>query len=264
MKPSNVFVNTQRVNYTEFNDLEVQAVLENIQVSKNNKVEVHFRSLKDLIILEQVKYSLDRLNLNSIQLIMPYIPYERYDRVFHKKDTHSLKLFINHINAMNFDNVVVFDPHSDASENLINNVTIISSKDILLRNDMYYLPDYDAVVAPDLGSVKKVSKLNLPTVIINQVRDSQGKLTNFEVLKGLSVQEPLKLLVVDDICDKGGTFIGTAKLLRSLYDIEQLDLYVTHGMFTKGSEHLFKLYDNIACCFLWDCKETSIKKYRLY
>ena len=43
----------------------------------------------------------------------------------------------------------------------------------------------------------------------------------------------LPLLVVDDICDGGGTFVALAALLRRHSD-RPLGLYVTHGLCTKG------------------------------
>jgi ribose-phosphate pyrophosphokinase len=61
--------------------------------------------------------------------------------------------------------------------------------------------------------------------------------------------------VIDDLCDGGATFISIAKLLRENYEFNQLNLYVTHGLFSKGKEELFKYYDNILSRF--DYSETK-------
>ena len=50
---------------------------------------------------------------------------------------------------------------------------------------------------------------------------------NPELVKGK------KCLIVDDICDGGGTFVGSAKLLIEA-GADRVDLYVTHGIFSKG------------------------------
>jgi len=52
--------------------------------------------------------------------------------------------------------------------------------------------------------------------------------------------------VVDDICDGGGTFIGLADLLdeRAM----RADLYVTHGLFSQGTEKLVQRYSEHVIC----------------
>ena len=51
-------------------------------------------------------------------------------------------------------------------------------------------------------------------------------------------------IVVDDICDGGGTFIGLAKLLKGRGAIK-CTLAVTHGLFTKGFDKLADHFDEI-------------------
>ncbi|CCJ77069.1 Ribose-phosphate pyrophosphokinase [Cronobacter muytjensii 530] len=45
------------------------------------------------------------------------------------------------------------------------------------------------------------------------------------------------VLIVDDLCDAGGTFIGSAQVLRDA-GARSVSLYVTHGVFSKGVENL--------------------------
>ena len=45
------------------------------------------------------------------------------------------------------------------------------------------------------------------------------------------------MLIVDDLCDAGGTFIGSAQVLRDA-GARSVSLYVTHGVFSKGVENL--------------------------
>ena len=42
-----------------------------------------------------------------------------------------------------------------------------------------------------------------------------------------------RILIVDDICDGGATFVGLAKELRAA-GAKKVYLYVTHGIFSKG------------------------------
>jgi ribose-phosphate pyrophosphokinase len=50
------------------------------------------------------------------------------------------------------------------------------------------------------------------------------------------------VLIVDDICDGGGTFIGIAKALPK--DVKKY-LYVTHGIFSKGLRELTGHFEHI-------------------
>lgn len=52
--------------------------------------------------------------------------------------------------------------------------------------------------------------------------------------------------VVDDLVDGGFTFLSLAEMLkRTQPNITSLNLYVTHGLFSKGTEELKKFYDRI-------------------
>ena len=51
-------------------------------------------------------------------------------------------------------------------------------------------------------------------------------------------------LVVDDICDGGGTFLGLAKELKAK-NAGKLYLAVSHGIFSRGVERLLEHYDGV-------------------
>jgi ribose-phosphate pyrophosphokinase len=81
------------------------------------------------------------------------------------------------------------------------------------------------------------------------VRD--GKITGFgiedcsDLFAGHAEDYVPRLLVVDDLCDGGGTFVGLGQVLDAKgFDT---DLYVTHGLFTKGTEVLHPWFQKIFC-----------------
>jgi hypothetical protein len=55
------------------------------------------------------------------------------------------------------------------------------------------------------------------------------------------------IVIVDDLCDAGGTFIAEAQYLREKYPDIKLKLFVYHGLFTKGLDPLLKYFDEIIC-----------------
>ena len=64
---------------------------------------------------------------------------------------------------------------------------------------------------------------------------ARGSEAQAEVHSRISVVANRIALIVDDICDGGGTFSGIAQVLRA-NGAEKIYLCVTHGIFSKGIE----------------------------
>jgi ribose-phosphate pyrophosphokinase len=185
-----------------------------------------------------------------LRLVLPYVPYARQDRVAVEGEPLSAAVFCNLINALAFDQVEIWDPHSDVTPALLKNVRIRSTRDLMfaafgMKGGAGLLREC-AFVAPDAGARKRVSTLakmfDTEVVFADKKRDPvTGKLSGAQV-QGDVPAKPL--LVVDDICDGGGTFIELARVLREKTD-QPLYLYVTHGLFTKGLEPLKACYDGV-------------------
>ena len=69
----------------------------------------------------------------NVELIMPYLPNARMDRVKSDAEIFTLKLFFLFFNSLCFDKVHIMDPHSIVSEALINNVRVL--KQYLIIDD---------------------------------------------------------------------------------------------------------------------------------
>jgi ribose-phosphate pyrophosphokinase len=98
-------------------------------------------------------------------------------------------------------------------------------------------PNY--VVFPDAGAQSRYSaNLGTGVVVCNKVRDQlTGAITGHDmVCPNISAGD--RFLIIDDICDGGATFISIAKKLRSLHLDIYIDLFVTHGIFSKGKDIL--------------------------
>ena len=69
-----------------------------------------------------------------------------------------------------------------------------------------------------------------------------GKLSGFKVytddLQGRDC------IIIDDICDGGGTFMGLATALKQK-NVGKLYLAVSHGIFSKGFDDLAQYFDAI-------------------
>jgi ribose-phosphate pyrophosphokinase len=202
-----------------------------------------------------------------IHLAIPYFPAARQDRVCDRGNAFTLKVYADIINSQNFDEVTVFDPHSDVTPALINNVRVVSN-DEFVRCAMIYKQDQGPVqyVIPDAGASKKAQK-NLdylmgekPNVIqCSKNRDTKtGKILGYNVYGEV---KPLPTFVVDDICDGGATFNLIAQELRS--KVPYLELIVSHGIFSKGLDTLLQNYDLVTCTTSFDngLKHEKLRQY---
>jgi ribose-phosphate pyrophosphokinase len=82
-----------------------------------------------------------------------------------------------------------------------------------------------------------------------KVRDTlTGEISEYSVvgnLPSIDSYHNVDVLVVDDICDGGRTFVEFAKSLKARQSGVSLALYVTHGIFSKGLDELKTYYDKI-------------------
>jgi ribose-phosphate pyrophosphokinase len=194
--------------------------------------------------VSQTGYTKERyLNLH-------YVPYARQDRRCNEGEAHSLRAFAELINILDYDCVHVSDPHSDVVEALIDNVHVIHQEDLVTQ----IVPKGDYfVVSPDGGALKKIYKvakaLDAAAIVkADKVRDiTTGAITATNIsIPSLYAQTGKTFLVVDDICDGGRTFVELGKeMLCNGVERDQLELYVTHGIFSKGFDELLQYYSKI-------------------
>ena len=182
---------------------------------------------------------------SDIQLILPYIPHARMDRVKDETDVFTLKYFCEIINSLNFSRIWVLDPHSNVSLALLDRVSqipVMNTINECLNRLVYEIGhDYDTetrekvyqdlvLFFPDEGSMKRYSSEVdfLPYAFGIKKRDwktgqIQGlQLVNGELVKGKNV------LIIDDICSRGGTFYHAAKALKEA-GATNVYLYITHA-----------------------------------
>ena len=171
-------------------------------------------------------------DLKSV-LIMPYVPGARADRGI----PFGLSIYAGFINELQIDQIIIFDPHSQVAPEYLKgyeNLTVVYSDELFAQKHMTaVLNGYDGIIAPDKGAVHRATAVanlaSIPVYTAEKTRDfDTGQLTGFK-LDGLSKHGTY--LIVDDICDGGGTFLGLADAIG--LDYGQLDLFVSHGVFSK-------------------------------
>jgi ribose-phosphate pyrophosphokinase len=206
------------------------------------RILTRIANANDLMLALLIKNTLDYLEFEYVELHISYLLAARMDRVMLDGEPFSLKIIAGILNQGNFKKVKIFDPHSDVSTALIDRAYTISNhefvKDALDDYFKRYRQTDFCLVSPDAGALKKIHKLAQHLDIDNVVecmkeRDLKtGALTNFKTTT--ESLENLTCFIIDDICDGGGTFAGTAKMLREK-GAAKIVLVVSHGIFSKGT-----------------------------
>lgn len=181
---------------------------------------------------------------------IPYFPAARADR----GEPFGARVYAEIVNSFKLDEVVVFDPHSPVIVELINNVSVVTSARLIRQaiaggrpSNEWTAKDngYVGVIAPDKGAHERASAaaqhLHLPVFQASKTRDfATGKLSGFAIE---NLPEEGKFLIVDDICEGGGTFVGLAEAANLGPD--RLDLWVSHGSFTGRAVENMKTFGTV-------------------
>ena len=191
------------------------------------KVEWLYEGDSELFTLICVKRHIDcHFSTREVVLDMPYIPHARMDRVKSDEDVFTLKYFAEVINSLNFKIVWVRDAHSNVSLALIDNVCDTGVKAYIRK--AIELSGANAMFYPDEGAMKRYSdQSELPYAFGMKKRDWQtGKILGLDIINTDNIVGK-DVLIVDDICSRGGTFYHSAKALKAA-GAKSVNLYVTH------------------------------------
>lgn len=243
----------------------VQAVQEATVIT----VQLSIRNAEDIIRLWQFKDAVDGVlegkrtrnqKLPRIELDLPYLPYSRADRRFVKGDCDGLAVFSRMLNMMHWDRIETFDVHSEVSTKklpeLVNISALETIKGVLMREGH----EGGAVTAlfPDKGAMDRYEVpdqignnfaiVNVHQVWATKVRNPEtGELSGFNVeTAGFLKDRPNEpVVIIDDICDGGRTFLGIADALDAVGVKNERILYVSHGIFSAGLDQLMSKYSRI-------------------
>lgn len=231
-------------------------------LDKLNKEDILVKSRlnnwKDLEVIIASVTSLRNLGIKEIHLYTPYFLGSRSDRQFEEGSNNYLKQIICPIiNSLNLESITVLDGHSDVLEACLDNYKKESNEE-LVKFALGELYNYDSgnmdndfvLVSPDGGALKKVYKIadelefKGSILTCSKSRDTNGRLSKTQV-KMYSEYEYKDMIIIDDICDGGRTFINIAKELKLCGHLCNVYLIVSHGIFSAGYEELNKYFDGI-------------------
>ena len=187
-------------------------------------------------------------------IIIPNLLDAQADRRFNKGESSGLRLVLQFLNRLEA-NFKIFHPHNgEVVEAVMNHVEILDNTEFIqevfkdIRTETF---SQDTILfSSDAGGFKPLMKLADKLSWRGEVYGA-SKSRKYEEGKSKLVQVIDKqdfggkdILIIDDMCLYGGTFIGLAKMLKER-NCGKLYLAVSHLTVPKPNPELFDLFDTV-------------------
>jgi len=212
-----------------------------IYVIQSTCKPVNDRLMELLICLDALK----RSSAGEITCIIPYFGYARQDRKASPRQPITAKLAAKLIEISGADRVVTFDLHAAQIQGFfdcpVDDLTAgpmigqYFANKILNRENL-------VVVSPDHGGVKRARNLaeilQIPIAIIDKRRPRANVCEATTIIGDVYGKD---VLIIDDICDTGGSLIAACNMLKD-NGAKSVSIAITHGIFSNNA--LQKFEDN--------------------
>lgn len=229
---------------SRFPDGEVQITLGEFSRKDMITVRCRITSAEELFILTQVMDILDRHDVIYVVNIY-YLMSMRMDRVMDFNRPFSLSIVARILKSFKAQVISILELHSDR---LLLDSSLFAPMLYPERLQlMDSLLDRCQLVFPDAGARARykefITELDSP-IVCSKVRDPKtGKLSGFKVENPEDLEDDL--VIIDDLCDGGGTFCGIASEIRKIKPDVKLSIFVTHMVNPRGIENLSKNFDHV-------------------
>lgn len=178
-----------------------------------------------------------KIKLSRLKLVIPYMPYARQDKMVNNNLCFSLTTFMKVLTgAIGWNSgLYVLDIHSlgfhNVNYDLINTIPFDKIKSVINEKKI------NVVLYPDEGAFIRYNCCSsfLGSHCIKERDQQTGRIISLQIPAADFKNK--RVLIVDDICDGGATFIEIARQLKEK-QVASIDLYVTHGIFSKGKQIL--------------------------
>lgn len=198
-------------------------------------IEFYFHSEAEVFQLFQLLDLVCQEMFNpEIKLHIPFLPYGRQDKDISNNSTFALHTFGRMLSTYPNLTVYTVDAHSYILNQYVKFESIYPTASI---DSAISESKANTIAFPDVSAFNRYEVV-LPSVYFNKVREeSTGYIKSLELVGDQNIIKDKNILIIDDICDGGMTFILTAKKLYEL-DACGVNLYTTHGIYSKGLKPL--------------------------
>lgn len=216
-------------------------------------------SIFELLLFDEVMAKLK----HHYKLVIGYMPYSRMDRTNEKNTAFSLKVLTQLLSEQTsaLKEVFVLDPHSPETLTKFKDFGMkVQEIDYSLADEVMEFANVNLdetwIVFPDNGAANRYDYYKYPNVIICEktrnfatgaIESVKAKITR---TKGSITKEMNpNLIVVDDLCSYGGTFVKALEAIETHPTIhfDQAWLVVTHAEKALEEGKVLEKYNKVFC-----------------
>lgn len=171
------------------------------------------RNLLELLILIDAAR---RASAMRITAVIPYFGYARQDRKDQPRVSITARLVANLLTTAGVDRILTMDMHAPQIQGFFD-VPLDHLYAVTLFADYFLAKKMEdfVVVSPDIGGIRRArayaKRMNAPIAMIDKRRPRQNVA---EVLNLIGEVRGKNVILIDDICDTGGTLVAAANYLR--------------------------------------------------
>lgn len=156
-----------------------------------------------------------RASARRITVVMPYFGYARQDRKDQPRVSITAKLIANLITVAGASRVLTMDLHASQIQGFFDIPFDHLYGSSIFVSALENLSDNLVVVSPDVGGIKMArsyaKRLNANLIVIDKRRPKQNMV---EIVNIIGDVENKDVLLVDDLIDTAGTFVGAIEALK--------------------------------------------------
>lgn len=205
-----------RINIQKFSDGEIQPVFqESIRGDVVFLIQSTFSPSDNLMELLLMIDAARRASAYKVIAVIPYYGYARQDRKDKPRVAIGSKLIANMLTAAGADRVITMDLHAPQIQGYFDiPVDHLDSSVIFIPYIEQLKLENLTFAAPDVGSANRIREIasyfNAEMVICDKHRKRANEIASMVVIGDVTNKN---VILIDDICDTGGTLAKSAGLL---------------------------------------------------
>lgn len=206
-----------KINIQKFSDGEFQPVfLESIRGDYVFLVQSTFAPSDNLMQLLLMIDAAKRASAYKIIAVIPYFGFARQDRKDRPRVAIGAKLVAKLLESAGADRVITMDLHAPQIQGFFDiPMDHLDSSAIFIPYIQHLKLENLTFAAPDVGSTNRVREIasyfNAEMVICDKHRKRANEIASMVVIGDVKDRE---VVLIDDICDTGGTLAKSAALLK--------------------------------------------------
>jgi ribose-phosphate pyrophosphokinase len=210
-------VQAGKINIQKFSDGEIQPIfLESIRGAYVFLVQSTFAPTDNLMELLLMIDAARRASADKIVAVIPYYGYARQDRKDRPRVAIGSKLVANMLVAAGADRIITMDLHAPQIQGYFDiPVDHLDSSAVFIPYITQLKLENLTFAAPDVGATNRIREIasyfECEMVICDKHRKRANEIASMVVIGDVTDRD---IVIIDDICDTGGTLAKSAALLK--------------------------------------------------